>query len=61
MSNLLLVLGTAFIVGGIRYPVQTFNVQGSSVYSTLLMLAALAILLPSTLRFTSTEAKPGSL
>lgn len=61
MSNLLLVLGTAFIVGGIRHPVQTFNVVGSGVYSTLLMLAAIAILLPSTLQYTSTEAKPGLL
>eukprot|EP00798_Chlamydomonas_sp_ICE-L_P007659 gene7659-813_t len=54
ISNLLLVMGSAFIVGGINHSTQSFNQQGVSVNCGLLMLAVVAILLPSLLSETET-------
>lgn len=39
ISNLLLVMGSAFVAGGIVHPMQTFNQQGIVVNSGLLVLA----------------------
>lgn len=55
LSNLLLVLGSAFLVGGIVHPSQNFNQEGMTVNSGLLVMAVAAILLPSTLKATGTE------
>ena len=49
LSNLLLVLGTAFFCGGLRQKVQTFNTDVISANNALLVLGALAILLPAIL------------
>ncbi|GBG32851.1 Vacuolar cation/proton exchanger 3 [Hondaea fermentalgiana] len=46
LSNLLLVLGSALLVGGLRYPSQNFNRMGSSVSTALLLLAAGACAMP---------------
>jgi Ca2+:H+ antiporter len=48
-SNLLLVLGSAFFVGGIRYHTQHFSKITSRVNMVLLMLAAMGLLFPSIL------------
>jgi Ca2+:H+ antiporter len=47
LGNLLLVMGSAFIVGGIRHGRQTFNRQNASRNAILLILAVLAMLIPS--------------
>merc|ERR1712217_1022646 len=38
LSNLLLVLGTAFFVGGLYYPTQTFSQQGAATQCSLMAL-----------------------
>lgn len=55
VSNLLLVLGSAFIAGGIKNQVQYFNEQAVVVNCGLLILSAVAIVLPSLLASTHTE------
>lgn len=47
LSNMLLVLGTAFLVGGIRYKDQLFSEVSSSLQSSLMLLAVLDIALPT--------------
>lgn len=54
LSNLLLVLGSAFLIGGIVHPSQNFNQEGMTVNSGLLVMSVIAILLPSTLKATGT-------
>lgn len=49
VSNLLLVLGSAFIAGGIANSTQTYNQQGISINCGLLILACVVIILPSLL------------
>ncbi len=47
IGNLLLVLGAAFLAGGLRYPVQTFATIGARAQVGMMALAAMAILIPS--------------
>ncbi|GIL48192.1 hypothetical protein Vafri_4866 [Volvox africanus] len=56
-SNLLLVMGTAFIAGGIKTKVQTFNQTGINVNAGMLVLSCFAIMLPSLLDATQSGAK----
>jgi len=49
LSNLLLVLGSAFLVGGIRHKEQRFNKVAAVTNSGLLIIAVLALSLPSIL------------
>eukprot|EP00451_Oxyrrhis_marina_P001879 CAMPEP_0204269446 /NCGR_PEP_ID=MMETSP0468-20130131/16164_1 /ASSEMBLY_ACC=CAM_ASM_000383 /TAXON_ID=2969 /ORGANISM="Oxyrrhis marina" /LENGTH=410 /DNA_ID=CAMNT_0051244835 /DNA_START=35 /DNA_END=1267 /DNA_ORIENTATION=+ len=49
LSNLLLVLGTAFIYGGYYFPEQTYKKGGALVHSSLLMFSVLAMALPTML------------
>ncbi|GFR46341.1 hypothetical protein Agub_g7912 [Astrephomene gubernaculifera] len=60
VSNLLLVMGTAFIAGGFRNKMQTFNQTGINVNAGMLVLATFAVLLPSLLDATHTEVKGGN-
>lgn len=46
IGNILLVLGAALLVGGLRHKVQTFNPTASRVGATLLALAVIALLIP---------------
>jgi len=52
LSNLLLVLGTAFFVGGLRHPVQTYSKPATHANSGLLMLAVTALLFAAILKGT---------
>ncbi|GIL74793.1 hypothetical protein Vretimale_2349 [Volvox reticuliferus] len=56
-SNLLLVMGTAFIAGGIKTKAQTFNQTGINVNAGMLVLSCFAIMLPSLLDATQSGAK----
>jgi Ca2+:H+ antiporter len=47
LGNLLLVMGCAFIVGGVKHGRQTFNRRNASRNAVLLTLAVLAMLIPS--------------
>eukprot|EP00736_Rhodelphis_marinus_P006772 Rmarinus@m.4814 len=52
LSNLLLVLGCAFFVGGLRFKVQSFNVHAATTNGGLLLLATLCLLTPAFLEVT---------
>lgn len=47
LSNLLLVLGTAFFVGGVFYKTQTFSQQGAQTQCSLMALSVFSIGLPT--------------
>lgn len=47
IGNLLLVLGASILVGGARYPKQTFNQTAARISVTSLGLAAIALLAPT--------------
>ncbi|MFP3568228.1 calcium/proton exchanger [Paraburkholderia sp. SIMBA_030] len=47
VGNILLVLGAAMLAGGVRYPEQHFNPLGARSHATMLMLAAVALVLPA--------------
>jgi Ca2+:H+ antiporter len=47
IGNILLVFGLAVLVGGLRYPTLKFNRTAAAVGSTLLMLAAVGLVVPA--------------
>ena len=47
VGNILLVLGAAMLAGGLRRPEQHFNSAGARSQATMLMLAAIALVLPA--------------
>jgi len=47
IGNILLVLGAATLAGGLKYKNQRFNVTGARAQSTLLTLAAIALIMPA--------------
>jgi Ca2+:H+ antiporter len=47
LANLLLALGTAFLLGGFRYHDQRFNPAAARAYSTMMFLAAVSLAVPS--------------
>src|SRR6201997_4489776 len=48
VGNMLLVFGAAMLAGGMRYPEQRFNPLGARSQATMLLLAAIALILPAT-------------
>lgn len=56
LSNLLLVLGCAFLVGGIKYSEQKFNATAAITNSGMLLLSLCALSLPTVLSSTHTGA-----
>jgi Ca2+:H+ antiporter len=48
VTNTLFMLGTAFLLGGLRHHVQDFNRNSARLQAGLLFLATIAILVPST-------------
>jgi Ca2+:H+ antiporter len=61
LSNLLLVLGTSFFVGGLKYKTQYFKRLSSQVNSTLLMLSAMAVLFPGLICASTNISEHGEL
>lgn len=56
LGNLLFVVGFAFLAGGLRYHVQRYNRRGARIQRSVLMLAAIAIVVPSVFdNFTAPE------
>jgi len=47
IGNLLLVLGASLLAGGIKYPVQRFNRTAAGSGATLMVLAAVGLLIPA--------------
>jgi Ca2+:H+ antiporter len=47
IGNLLLVLGAALLAGGLRHPIQTFNPTAARSRTTMLLLAATALIAPA--------------
>ncbi|OQD84246.1 hypothetical protein PENANT_c013G03662 [Penicillium antarcticum] len=62
LSNILLVLGCCFFVGGLRYREQTFNSTVASTMSSLMAVASASLIIPATLYAAisnGTTTKPG--
>ncbi|CAM6045102.1 unnamed protein product [Sphagnum compactum] len=61
LSNMLLVLGSAFLFGGLAHPkkAQTFRKGTAQVSSGLLLMAVMGLLFPATLHATKTEMHSG--
>ena len=56
LANLLLALGIAFLLGGLRYRVQQYNPAGAATYASMMLLAAVSMVVPSTFhRFLGTS------
>lgn len=49
LSNMLLVLGCCFLVGGIRYREQKFNTTVASTMSSLMAVSSASLIIPATL------------
>jgi Ca2+:H+ antiporter len=50
MANLLLALGVAFFLGGIRYHEQEYNPVASRLFSTMMLIAVISLSIPSGFR-----------
>ncbi len=59
LANLLLALGIAFLLGGLRYHTQEYNPAASRIYSTMMLTAVISLVVPSTFnRFFAAQAAP---
>ncbi len=47
LGNLLFVVGLSFLVGGLKFRVQKYNRRGARIQRSILMLAAISIVVPS--------------
>jgi Ca2+:H+ antiporter len=59
IGNILLVLGLAILLGGLKYPRQVFNRTAATLGSTLLALSAIALLMPALFHLLVKD-KPGA-
>ncbi|KAB8232202.1 Sodium/calcium exchanger protein-domain-containing protein [Aspergillus alliaceus] len=57
LSNILLVLGCCFLVGGLRYSEQSFNTTVASTMSSLMTVASASLIIPATLYASLSSAK----
>lgn len=60
VGNLLLVMGLAIVVGGLRHGIQRFDAKIAGLDSTLLVLAVIGLFIPAVFVATSHTATPGS-
>ena len=58
IGNILLVLGTAILAGGTRFPHQRFNQTGTRIAATSLSLAVIGLIIP-TIFHAATDRQPG--
>lgn len=47
LANLLLALGIAFLLGGLRFHTQTYNATAARLYSSMMLVAAVSLTVPS--------------
>ncbi|MGB8329359.1 MAG: calcium/proton exchanger [Polyangiales bacterium] len=47
LANLLLAIGLAFLLGGLRHRDQQYSASASRVYSTMMLLAVISLIVPS--------------
>jgi len=47
LANLLLAMGVSFLLGGLRQHEQTYRPEAARVYSSMMLLAAISLLVPS--------------
>jgi Ca2+:H+ antiporter len=47
LANLLLALGIAFLLGGMRHRDQVYNAGAARVYSSMMLIAAISLMVPS--------------
>jgi Ca2+:H+ antiporter len=59
IGNILLVLGLAILLGGLKYPRQAFNRTAAMLGSTMLALSAIALLMPAVFHLLVKD-KPGA-
>jgi Ca2+:H+ antiporter len=59
IGNILLVLGLAILLGGLKYPRQIFNRTAATLGSTMLALSAIALLMPALFHLLVRD-KPGA-
>lgn len=59
IGNILLVLGLSILVGGLRYPRQTFNRTAAGLGTTMMALASIGLLVP-TIFYNLTAATPAA-
>lgn len=57
LSNILLVLGCCFFVGGLRFSEQTFNSTVASTMSSLMAVASASLIIPATLYAVLSQSK----
>lgn len=57
LSNILLVLGCCFLVGGIRHREQSFNSTVASTMSSLMAVASASLIIPATLYAALSQSK----
>ncbi|KAJ9118398.1 hypothetical protein QFC24_006227 [Naganishia onofrii] len=60
LSNLLLVCGMCFLLGGTRYAEQAFMATASQLNSSLLLFSVIAVLIPSAFHFSITTTTDGA-
>lgn len=58
IGNILLVLGAAMLVGGIKHQRQTFNAQAATIQSSMLFLAAAALVMPAIFELVEGQGLP---
>jgi Ca2+:H+ antiporter len=58
LSNILLVLGLSFLVGGLRNGVQRFSSERAQTTAVLMLLATAALVLPSLAAYVHSPAEP---
>jgi Ca2+:H+ antiporter len=60
LTNILLFLGCCFLVGGVRYPEQSFNSTAASTMSSLMTVSSASLIIPATLYASLSSAKDES-
>jgi Ca2+:H+ antiporter len=51
IGNVLLVMGAAILAGGLKYPSQKFNAPGARMQATMLILAAVGLIVPAAFHY----------
>jgi len=59
LANLLLALGLSFLLGGVRYRDQKYNAAAARTYSTMMLIAVISLIVPSS--FSQTFASQSTI